>query len=135
MCRSTLGNGLVQVRDYDAASGRLAGIQTGASGAVQDLTYEWDKAGNLDARHDHNTGKDEDFTYDALNRLEDVAVDGSPHLTVGYDAIGNITSKSDVGSYTYGAGTAGPHAVTGAGGASFGSMTGHKIRIMYHFDM
>ncbi len=40
--------------------------------------------------------------------------------TYTYDAIGNITSKSDVGTYTYPApGTALPHAVTSAGGSSY----------------
>ena len=36
-----------------------------------------------------------------------------------YNAIGNITSKLGVGNYSYGAGNAGPHAVTNAGGISY----------------
>ena len=41
--------------------------------------------------------------------------------TYSYDAIGNLKSRTPVGAYTYGAGTAGPHAVTStSGGDSFG---------------
>ena len=36
-----------------------------------------------------------------------------------YDALGNIEFKSDVGSYLYGAGGAGPHAVTSAGAKNY----------------
>jgi hypothetical protein len=44
---------------------------------------------------------------------------GSSAQTLTYNAIGNITHKSDVGSYSYGAGNAGPHAVTSAGGQTY----------------
>lgn len=40
--------------------------------------------------------------------------------SVRYDMLGNITSKDDVGTYTYGAG-AGPHAVTSIAGPNAGS--------------
>jgi len=36
-----------------------------------------------------------------------------------YDITGNMLTKSDVGTYTYGAGGAGPHAVANAGGDSY----------------
>ena len=42
-------------------------------------------------------------------------------MTVSYNNLGNITSKSDVGSYTYGAGSAGPHAVTSITGTRPGT--------------
>jgi len=38
-----------------------------------------------------------------------------------YDALGNIASKTGVGSYLYGAGTAGPHAVTSIAGTVNGA--------------
>ncbi len=48
----------------------------------------------------------EEFEYDALNRLTSAAIPGSSPGTSGpaaktftYDSIGNLTSKSDVGSY------------------------------------
>ncbi|MCC5888082.1 MAG: RHS repeat-associated core domain-containing protein [Gammaproteobacteria bacterium] len=58
-----------------------------------------------------------------MNRLTQVNTAGAPNLTLAYNALGNITSKSNVGSYAYGAGGArgaGPHAVTSAGGVSYG---------------
>ncbi|NIV75468.1 MAG: hypothetical protein GWN37_11705, partial [Gammaproteobacteria bacterium] len=39
--------------------------------------------------------------------------------TYAYDALGNLTYKSDVGAYRYGEGAAGPHAVTEAGGQRY----------------
>ncbi len=58
----------------------------------------------------------QDILYDGLNRLTSVA--GSAPLSLSYDGLGNVTSKPDVGSYTYGATK--PHAVTNAGGVGYG---------------
>ena len=122
-------NDLVDVsRVYDAATGRLETIDavhsfTGAD--VQDLDYEWDTLGNLNHRKEKSGNKDltEDFLYDGLNRLTSYHVVGQTAKTVSYNALGNITSKSDVGNYFYGTGNtsaandAGPHAVTRITGA------------------
>ncbi len=63
------------------------------------------------------------FGYDALNRLTSTAPDseaGGYSYTYGYAANGNITSRSDVGSYTYPtAGQARPHAATAAGANTY----------------
>jgi len=64
-------------------------------------------------------GLTETFTLDALNRLSGVALNGTTTLTVRYDQAGSITSKSDVGTYTYGD-PLHPHAVTAAGSWSIG---------------
>ena len=67
----------------------------------------------------------EEFAYDPLGRLKTATTRlsniASRTLSHTYDANGNLKSKTssvnaDMGatSYTYGAGTAGPHAVTGA---------------------
>ncbi|MGB9428687.1 MAG: hypothetical protein WCC11_02235 [Gammaproteobacteria bacterium] len=94
------------------------GISTGIgqSSAVQSLIYTWDGYGNLEQRCDANRGLDENVTDDDLNRLTGttvhtgVSVSGSTcaggttanTLSLGYDAMGNIQSKSDVGStYKY----------------------------------
>jgi RHS repeat-associated protein len=67
----------------------------------------------------------EDFTYDALNRitgttLTDTGTGGQlAQTTYQYDAIGNITFKSDVGTYSYNGIDGGPHAVTAAGANSY----------------
>ena len=76
----------------------------------------------------------ERFEYDARDRLTRVRMqrDGGPETTalqMRYDRSGNIVCKSDVSSlscalashsnYDYGAGSAGPHAVTQAGARTF----------------
>ncbi|MCK5274946.1 MAG: RHS repeat-associated core domain-containing protein [Alphaproteobacteria bacterium] len=77
-------------------------------------------AGRLGAR------REEIFTYDTLNRLESATVSDTLNLTqlgqttATYDALGNLTFKSDVGGYVYGAAGAGPHAVTQAGDTTYG---------------
>jgi hypothetical protein len=47
------------------------------------------------------SGLIETFSYDALNRLESSARNGVVNLSLTLDAIGNLVSKSDVGSYAY----------------------------------
>ena len=121
-----LGNLVTTLRDYNAQTGRLEHISsyryTDAAGSptVQNLDFAFDKIGNLTNRQDHLQGFDEDFSYDNLNRLTDTDSDfgnGDIRSTnITYDALGNIVTKTGVGTYTYG-GTcnsqqAGPHAVT-----------------------
>ena len=115
---TTLGNGLETTHAYDNAQGYLKAIMTGGNGQVQLLSYQFDNLGNLTQRQDLNQGLTEDFLYDGLNRLTQSDVTGGASQiakTLDYDALGNITYKSDVGSYLYGEGGAGPHAVTTAG--------------------
>ena len=111
-----LGNGVTTTRTFDAETGRIAGVVSADSllNTLQDLGYTWDVLGNLTQRTETTGDKDltEDFTYDTLNRLTGHTV-GTSTKSVVYDPLGNITTKSDVGVYTYGAGTAGPHALTG----------------------
>lgn len=99
-----LGNGLLTNRTYDRINGRLDRIDTGVSGAsaLQQLVYTWNKVGSLVQREDLNQGTlNEAFEYDALDRLDLVRRNGIITLDIGYDAIGNITSKSDVGTFAY----------------------------------
>jgi YD repeat-containing protein len=123
-----LGNGVEVFAEYDAQTGRLKTLDAyDATGVeIQRVDYQFDVLGNLLSRHDTSQSQnlDETFRYDLLNRLEAVflsGVGGQPQQTLGltYDAAGNITSKSDVGNYLYGAGTAGPHAVTSTGGITY----------------
>jgi len=120
-----LGNGVTTTRSYDSTTGRIDSIQAtsvlGAAGDIQQLSYQWDTLGNLTSRVEQSGSKNlsESFTYDGLNRLKTQSVVGQGTVTLSYDSLGNITSKSDVGAYSYGAGNAGPHAVTSAGGTSY----------------
>jgi RHS repeat-associated protein len=104
--QETLANGLVTNRSYDAVTGWLKSIQTGLSGGtgVQNLAYRWDLVGNLKERKDANQSNlTETFYYDNLHRLDYSTLTGvsGNNIDLAYDALGNITSKSDVGTYTY----------------------------------
>jgi RHS repeat-associated protein len=67
----------------------------------------------------------ESFAYDGLNRLTSATVNLSPAPQVkifAYSAIGNMLSKSDVGTYSYpAAGSPLPHAVMNVSGGSISS--------------
>ena len=118
----TLGGGAIKTaRAFNAKTGRITSITSKdvLERQVQALTYEWDLVGNLTERMEASVGKalTEAFTYDNLNRLTQSQVTGRSAQTVSYDALGNIKTKTGVGTYTYGTGTTapGPHAVTQAG--------------------
>jgi RHS repeat-associated protein len=98
-----LGGSLQRLRGFDPVSGRIEYIQTGPGGsaAVQNLVYQWDGVGNLSWRRDDNQNLTEAFVYDHLHRLTSSTLNGANNLTVAYNALGNITSKTGVGTYTY----------------------------------
>ncbi len=124
LTQALLGNGLTTVQSYDEL-GHKQSISTGfgTASTVQSLYYKWDSLGNLDSRYDDNQYISESFSYDSLNRLIGADLSGVGVNTYQYDSIGNITYKSDVGSYLYGNGVAGPHAVTSTSGPKAASYT------------
>ena len=118
----TFGGGsaaLAVSRGYKAWTDELTSVQSGVSGSTtnrQNLVYQWDVNGNLTQRQDLNQSSlTETFTLDALNRLKSSTLN---NLSVSYDAAGDITNRSDVGSYTYGD-SRHPHGVTTAGGFAY----------------
>jgi len=121
-----LNNGLTTQRVYQPDTGLLESVRTGVKGTnglvatVQDDSYSYDAVGNLSIRVDNIALSNEYFDYDSINRLTSAQVDGLNAISVTYDEIGNITSKSDVGStYTYnpsGVNSVRPHAVTSTSG-------------------
>lgn len=140
---------------YDPNSGYLRDLQStnNSNGTVyQNLAYQWYAIGNLYNRTANvsvanaNT-LSETFGYDLHNRLLSSSVTngvGSPTpLTEAYDVVGDITCKSDVtgaactpgsGGYSYGGSGAGPHAVTSAGGNTYGydadgNMTSRSVTV------
>lgn len=118
------GNGVTTTHTYDPATLREKGVTATATGGpsngVENLAYTYDALGNTLTRLDTIAGTSEAFTYDSLNRLTQDACTGtcSSTVKVAYDALGDITSKSDVGTYTYGDGSH-IHAVTQAGSNSY----------------
>ena len=83
-----------------------------ATGTVQDYRYAFDPVtGNLNSRQNFKRSLSETFIYDNLERL--TSVTGPQNLTMTYNANGNITTKSDIGTTAFGYGTgAGPYALT-----------------------
>ena len=118
--RETLGNGVTTARAYDPETALIETIATDLAGTViQDLAYDFDLIGNLKQRRDLRQDRQEGFFYDGLNRLTsttltDSGAGGGTLATTAYtyDHLGNIKTKSDVGTYLYGGAGAGPHAVT-----------------------
>jgi RHS repeat-associated protein len=130
-----LGNGVETLTSFDPAIGRVQTIKSvkGAT-TLQDLAYNFDDLGNLMSRTDTRQAASETFQYDNFNRLTAVATTygtgASPPsgtLSIAYNLYGNITSKSDVGTYYYGqlkAGctvTPGYHALTQVAGTKAAS--------------
>ncbi|MYM90379.1 hypothetical protein GTP91_24805 [Rugamonas sp. FT82W] len=115
LTQQTYGNNVVTQQVFDPATGRLNTITAGANNAVQNLSFTYDLRGNMLTRGDANQSLSETFLYDALNRLTSNTVNsagaGLVTQTYAYDNIGNITSRSDMGAYTYGPVNARPHAV------------------------
>ncbi|MBX7144917.1 MAG: hypothetical protein K1X79_10735 [Oligoflexia bacterium] len=114
------GNGLTAQANYDANNGMLVRVR---AGNIQDLGFSFDAIGNLVQRQDKRMGLTEIFAYDNLNRLVQSQVIGEVPVSLSYDSLGNIVSKTDVGTYLYGTSGAGPHAVTQITGAMTNSYT------------
>jgi RHS repeat-associated protein len=117
-----LGNGIVTNRAFDAVTGFPQSVLSGPGGnsAIQNEAYLFDNVGNLTQRQDNNHGLTENFYYDNLYRLDHSALGGVTNLAMGYDAMGNITSRSDVaGGATWTYDPAKKHAVTQAGSSAF----------------
>jgi len=112
--RDTLGGLVTTNRYFDGAQGTLDRIHSTisqvGSGDVQDLNYTYDAVNNLKTRQDAISSVSESFQYDSLERLTRHTKAGQT-TRVDYDDIGNITYKSDVGTYQY-TQTGGPHALS-----------------------
>lgn len=92
--------------EYGAMTGRR---DAWGRDVISDVSLDFDPYnGNLLSRADNRRGITEQFEYDGLNRLTDY---GDNH--VGYASNGNITVKSDAGTFAYG-NTSKPYALTHA---------------------
>ena len=96
------GNGATTTRTYEPDLLRPALIATADADDVtlQELTYDWTPAGDLESRQDKSTSQLETFGYDDLHRLTSWTV-GTNDQSATYDALGNITSKTGLGPYSY----------------------------------
>jgi RHS repeat-associated protein len=130
LTKHTAGNGVATIQTFDPNTGQLTDIIAGSEGKVLRHTYTYDLLGKLITRADANTSLNESFEYDTLNRLTKSTVSLTPTpwvQTVAYNAIGNITHKSDVGTYSYPPpGSPKPHGVT--------SISGGVINTTFTYD-
>ncbi len=129
--KQRIGTSALVVHGYNTSTGRLESIVSGAAsggaadGTLQNDVYQYDVLGNLSYRAQLNgagTLLQESFEYDELNRLK-ASYLGSQTNAFAYDALGNITSKANVGTYAYptsGYGAVRPHAVSSITGAVAG---------------
>jgi RHS repeat-associated protein len=120
--QETLGNGIVTNRSFDAVTGWVNSIQSGIGGGtgVQNEAYLFDKVGNVTQRQNNTLGLTENFYYDNVYRLDYSQLNSVTNLDMSYDAMGNITNRTDVASnasWTYD--PIKKHAVTQAGSSSF----------------
>ena len=82
---------------YDAYGLPTGRVAVTSGGPTQNFTYSFDATkGNLTYRIDSKRNIQENFTYDGLNRL--VGYNGQ---SASYENNGNITSKSDEGTFQY----------------------------------
>ncbi len=128
------GNGVNSSYAFNNETGFIESIQSSRTSTIQNLSFEFDAIGNLKRRSDEFRGLEEVFGYDNLNRLTNADITNGTSLVMEYDRLGNITYKSDVGTYTYGEGNAGSHAVTainGEGIENVGFMTSLAGNIQY----
>jgi RHS repeat-associated protein len=113
---------IVTQHAYDALTGRVSTILTGVNSgaALQNESYLYDYVGNVTERQNNNAGLTENFYYDNLYRLDHSTLGGNLNLTMGYDAMGNITSRTDVAggaAWTYD--STHKHQVTQAGSTGY----------------
>ncbi|MGF1763864.1 RHS repeat-associated core domain-containing protein [Aliivibrio kagoshimensis] len=143
----TLGNGLVNTYVHNQNTGRPEYITTHKSSQVFNsqlksatnsgrnirlIEYRYDDHNNVTMRYDLELGIKDRYEYDGLDRVikNSIELDSATRHTVGnpdlngpftfsYDTLGNIKSKTGIGSYSYNKVNAGPHAVTQANGLDF----------------
>ncbi len=109
----TLGNNLTTTLGYNAQMGYLSAIVTPG---IQNWTYTYNTIGNLTDRRDNLKNLTEHFDYDGLSRLAKVSHNGVLKQEMRYDAAGNITYKTGIGTnFVYQNGTNKLLSVSGAG--------------------
>ena len=116
---ATLDNDSITNRHYTEDMHYIDSIVT--SNNLQNLSYGYDKFGNLASRKDNLRNLEETFLYDNMNRLTDIYL-GNTHSQIVYDPLGRMTDKEADGQTVFanadftappGQPTR-PHAMTGA---------------------
>ena len=95
---ATLGNGVSIHYAYKPEMHYIDSIVT--SNNLQNLSYDYDKFGNLASRKDNLRNLEETFHYDKMNRLTDIYL-GNTHSQIVYDPLGRMTSKQADGQTVF----------------------------------
>jgi RHS repeat-associated protein len=119
----TNANGTVTTRSYSATRNWLNTILTTAgSVTLQKLSYTRDAEGKISSITSPFPDESWTYTYDDLHRLTSAVDATTPGngQSMTYDLIGNVTSNTMLGTYSYpAAGQPRPHAVLSAGADTF----------------
>ena len=114
-----LGNGLAQQFIYYGWNTQGGRLQTILAGALQDLNYTYDAAGNVTQIRDDIAVETSNYTYDSLNRLTGWTLNNGTPEANGYDpSTGNLNSKATV-ALTYNPASH-PHAAAAYNGNTYG---------------
>ncbi len=115
----TAANGAVSTRTYSAQRGWLTAISTTKGAAtLQNLAYTRNTKGLITQVTSPFANEGWTYAFDELDRLTTATNSSSStyNQTLAYSAIGNITSNSRLGAYSYGSR---PHAPTAAGANTY----------------
>jgi len=142
-------NGTITENTFDPAKLYRLTSKTTKKGTttLQNIAYTYDKVGNITKIIDSSPSsisKTANYVYDNMYRLTSATITGAGNnanytQTYTYDEIGNMTSKSDKGAYSYngnqGTSYATPHAVTSIGTTTYtydknGNMTSDGQRTL-----
>jgi YD repeat-containing protein len=111
--RKDFANSVSTDLEYNETTQRLSRIYTSG---LQNFSYQYDNVGNVVSIEEDIEGKIQNFCYDDLNRLIRAEEHGGyGERSYNYDPIGNLIGLDapDLNlTFTYGEGTAGPHALT-----------------------
>jgi YD repeat-containing protein len=118
----SFGNGLLQTWNHDPQTARLQVLRVGIDSSLGHYLhreYSYDLSGNITTILNPQ-GQNQSFGYDHRDRLTSWTR-GSTTQSLGYDALGNLTSRAGSG-YSYGSngqgGGAGPHQLRSVSGQS-----------------
>ena len=136
----SFGNGTttnLTYNDWLTGGSQLSTLHSGQSGSLLNLNFTYDSVGNITSITDNlNNSQVQTFTYDSMDRLTTASTNAvgvgqyAPQTYTYNPATGNISSKSDVGAYTYS--STQPHAVTQAAANTYaydqnGNMTSRTV--------
>jgi RHS repeat-associated protein len=110
-------NGVEQAWEYAPTTQRLTAIrlEDQTDSAIHELHYETDLVGNIIRIISPDAKYTADYVYDGVYQLVSARTNVGESWQYSYDAAGNLTLKSDVGSYHYGENGAAATCLTSAG--------------------